>query len=34
VPLDYIGWAMAYCGLYTLFALVAALFLFEDRDLA
>jgi hypothetical protein len=23
-----------YCGLYTLFALVAALFLFEDRDLA
>jgi hypothetical protein len=34
VPMDYLGWAMLYCGLYTLFALVAALFLFEDRDLA
>lgn len=34
VPLAYLGWALVYCVLYSTFALVAALFLFEDRDLA
>jgi ABC-type transport system involved in multi-copper enzyme maturation permease subunit len=30
----YLAWALAYCLLYSTFALLAALFLFEDRDLA
>lgn len=34
VPATYVGWAAAYCALYTLLALVVALLLFEDRDLA
>lgn len=34
VPLDYLGWAALYCALYTTAALVLALLLFEDRDLA
>ncbi|MGD9646076.1 MAG: ABC transporter permease [Pirellulales bacterium] len=34
VPLDYLGWATLYCALYTTAALVLALLLFEDRDLA
>lgn len=34
VPLDYIGWAALYCGLYSTLAMLLALILFEDRDLA
>jgi predicted membrane channel-forming protein YqfA (hemolysin III family) len=34
VPLLYLGWAMAYCVLYTAIAMLVALALFEDRDLA
>jgi ABC-type transport system involved in multi-copper enzyme maturation permease subunit len=34
VPWVYLGWASAYCALYTGVALLFALFLFEDRDLA
>jgi hypothetical protein len=34
VPLDYLAWAMAYCVLYTTIAMLVALALFEDRDLA
>jgi hypothetical protein len=34
VPWVYLGWAFAYCVLYTGVALLFALFLFEDRDLA
>lgn len=34
VPLAYLGWATIYCGLYGLAALLLALVLFEDRDLA
>jgi ABC-type transport system involved in multi-copper enzyme maturation permease subunit len=34
VPLDYIGWATLYCVLYSTLAMLLALILFEDRDLA
>ena len=34
VPVDYLGWALLYCVLYSTFALLGALLLFEDRDLA
>jgi ABC-type transport system involved in multi-copper enzyme maturation permease subunit len=34
VPLEYLGWAGAYCVLYTAIAMLVALALFEDRDLA
>ncbi len=34
VTLDYILWAFIYCLLFTAFALLGALVLFEDRDLA
>lgn len=34
VPALYLAWTTAYAAIYTLFALVGALFLFEDRDLA
>ena len=34
VPLQYLGWAAFYCLLYTAVAMLLALLLFEDRDLA
>ncbi|MBI84652.1 MAG: hypothetical protein CMJ81_15780 [Planctomycetaceae bacterium] len=34
VPLDYLGWSFVYCVLYSAMALLLALTLFEDRDLA
>jgi hypothetical protein len=34
VPLDYVAWSLLYCLLYSAFALLAALLMFEDRDLA
>jgi hypothetical protein len=34
VPLDYLGWASLYCLLYSTLAMLLALNLFEDRDLA
>lgn len=34
VPFVYLAWTTLYCALYTTFALLAALLLFEDRDLA
>jgi hypothetical protein len=34
VPLAYLGWAAAYCFLYSTIAILVALALFEDRDLA
>ncbi len=34
VPLDYLAWAGAYCVLYSTIAMLVALALFEDRDLA
>ncbi len=34
VPLDYVGWALLYCTLYSSVAMLVALTLFEDRDLA
>jgi len=34
VPASYLAWTTLYCALYTTFALLAALLLFEDRDLA
>jgi ABC-type transport system involved in multi-copper enzyme maturation permease subunit len=34
VPLDYLGWALLYCILYSTVAMLLALILFEDRDLA
>jgi ABC-type transport system involved in multi-copper enzyme maturation permease subunit len=34
VPLDYLGWALAYCLLYSTISMLLALALFEDRDLA
>lgn len=34
VPLEYLGWAGLYCLLYSFVALLLALLLFEDRDLA
>ena len=34
VPLDYLGMALVYCLLYSTVAMLLALALFEDRDLA
>ena len=34
VPLVYLGWALFYCLLYSTVAMLFALILFEDRDLA
>lgn len=34
VPMEYMGWSTIYCGLYGSIALLLALVLFEDRDLA
>jgi ABC-type transport system involved in multi-copper enzyme maturation permease subunit len=34
VPLSYLGWTAVYCALYTTVAMLLALLLFEDRDLA
>lgn len=34
VPYDYLTWAFLYCCLYSLVAMLLALILFEDRDLA
>lgn len=34
VPWSYLGWALAYCVLYSTVAMLFALVLFEDRDLA
>lgn len=34
VPLSYLGWALLYCALYSTIAMLVALVLFEDRDLA
>ena len=34
VPLDYLGWALLYCVLYSGIALLIGLAMFEDRDLA
>jgi ABC-type transport system involved in multi-copper enzyme maturation permease subunit len=34
VPYDYLGWALLYCLIYGVIALMLALILFEDRDLA
>ena len=34
VPMDYLGWALLYCALYSAVAMLLALILFEDRDLA
>jgi len=34
VPASYLGWAAVYCVLYTSVAMLLALLLFEDRDLA
>ena len=34
VPMLYLGWAVIYCALYSSIALLIALVLFEDRDLA
>jgi hypothetical protein len=34
VPLAYLGWDALYCLLYSAVAMLVALLLFEDRDLA
>ena len=34
VPLSYLAWALVYCALYSTIAMLLALALFEDRDLA
>lgn len=34
VPLDYVGWSLVYCVLYSAVAMLVALTMFEDRDLA
>lgn len=34
IPLVYVGWAAIYCALYSTVAMLLALLLFEDRDLA
>jgi ABC-type transport system involved in multi-copper enzyme maturation permease subunit len=34
VPMTYLGWALLYCALYSAAAMLLALILFEDRDLA
>ena len=34
VPIEYLGWSLIYCLIYTVIALLLALVMFEDRDLA
>jgi len=34
VPLEYLGWALLYCMMYVTLAMLLALVLFEDRDVA
>jgi hypothetical protein len=34
VPITYLAWALLYCVLYSAAAMLLALILFEDRDLA
>jgi hypothetical protein len=34
VPLVYLGWAVVYAAIYSTIAMLLALTLFEDRDLA
>ena len=34
IPLSYLGWSIVYCSLYGTMAMLLALVLFEDRDLA
>lgn len=34
VPLEYLGWALLYCVMYVTLAMLLALVLFEDRDVA
>ena len=34
VPYEYLGWAFFYCLVYSVIALLLALIMFEDRDLA
>ncbi len=34
IPLEYLGWSLVYCLVYTLIAMFLALVMFEDRDLA
>jgi ABC-type transport system involved in multi-copper enzyme maturation permease subunit len=34
IPMAYLGWALLYCALYSAAAMLLALILFEDRDLA
>jgi ABC-type transport system involved in multi-copper enzyme maturation permease subunit len=34
VPIDYLAWALLYCVMYSAVAMLLALILFEDRDLA
>ena len=34
IPMEYVGWSMIYCFLYGSIALLLALVMFEDRDLA
>ena len=34
VPSAYLGWAFIYCLIYTVIAVLLALVMFEDRDLA
>jgi hypothetical protein len=34
ISMEYVAWSLAYCLLYSAFALLAALWMFEDRDLA
>ena len=34
VPFVYLGWAFSYCAVYSLIAMLLALIMFEDRDLA
>ncbi len=34
VPMEYLGWSLLYCFLFSLIAMLLALLMFEDRDLA
>ena len=34
VPYEYLLWTLVYCGIYSLIAMLLALWMFEDRDLA
>ncbi|MBA61932.1 MAG: hypothetical protein CMJ76_06145 [Planctomycetaceae bacterium] len=34
VPFAYLGWAFSYCAVYSIIAMLLALIMFEDRDLA